>query len=139
MKQIFDRTTDALSASLNFRSLRQNVTSSNLANAETPGYKAKVVEFENALQRAIDLQGAIKAGDASDAPEHFVIGPGAVSKARADVYDNPEGKVSNDGNTVDLEREMATLQENSILYKAALQMINKKLGALRYAATEGSR
>ncbi len=34
---------------------------------------------------------------------------------------------------------MATLQENSILYKAALNLINKKLGAIRYAATEGGR
>jgi flagellar basal-body rod protein FlgB len=71
--------------------------------------------------------------------DHFALGPGAISRAKADVYDNPEVNVSNDQNTVDLEREMATLQENSILYKAALQMINKKLGALRYAITEGSR
>ncbi|NJM10156.1 MAG: flagellar basal body rod protein FlgB, partial [Bdellovibrionaceae bacterium] len=64
---------------------------------------------------------------------------GAISRAKADVYDNPEGNVTNDQNSVDLEREMATLQENSILYKAALQLINKKLGSLRYAATDGGR
>ena len=137
MKQIFDRTTDALASSLAFRSLKQNIGTSNIANAETPGYKAKKVDFEEALQRALDLEGAsMKA--ASD-PDHFMIGPGAISRARADVYDNPEGNVTNDQNTVDLEKEMTQLQENSILYKAALQLINKKLGALRYAATEGSR
>lgn len=135
--KIFDRTTDALGSSLKLRSLRHNVTSSNIANAETPGYKAKVVDFENALSRAIDLEGAATNGVAS--PDHFAIGPGAISRARADVYDNPEVNVTNDQNTVDLEKEMATLQENSILYKAALQLINKKLGALRYAATEGGR
>jgi flagellar basal-body rod protein FlgB len=70
-------------------------------------------------------------------PEHFAMGTGAISRAKADVYDNPEGNMTNDGNTVDLEREMAQLQENSILYKAALQLINKKLGTLAYAATEG--
>ncbi len=37
------------------------------------------------------------------------------------------------------EKEMATLQENSILYKAALQLINKKLGSIRYAVTDGGR
>ena len=137
MKQIFDRTTDALASSLNFRSLRHNVTSSNIANAETPGYKAKVVDFEDALARAVDLQGAFR--EMATSPEHYALGPGAISRAKADVYDNPEIAVSNDGNTVDLEREIATLQENSILYKAALQMINKKLGAIRYAATEGGR
>lgn len=137
MSKIFDRTTDGLAASLAMRSLRHKVTSSNLANAETPGYKAKVVDFEGALERALDLEG-LASQTATDS-EHFAIGTGAISSARADVYDNPEGNVTNDGNTVDLEREMATLQENSILYKAALQLINKKLGALRYAATEGGR
>lgn len=137
MKQIFDRTTDALGASLALRNLRQKVGASNIANAETPGYKAKKVDFEEALQRAIDIEGAVTNGTAS--PDHFAIGPGAISKARADVYDNPEANITNDGNTVDLEKEMTAMQENSILYKAALQLINKKLGAIRYAATEGGR
>jgi len=137
MKQITDRTTDALAASLNFRGIRQNVTASNLANAETPGYKAKVLNFEDALARAIDLEGLNAANKMG--PEDFAMGSGAISRAKADIYDNPEGNVSNDGNSVDMEREMATLQENSILYKAALQLINKKLGALRYAVTDGGR
>jgi len=134
---LFDKTTNALGATINFRSLRQNVTAANIANAETPGYKAKVVDFEEALGRAIDLEGWTK--ETATDPEHMIIGPGAISRSRADVYDNPDVNVSNDGNTVDMEKEMATLQENSILYKAALNLINKKLGALRYAATDGGR
>lgn len=137
MKSVFDTTTDALAASINFRSLRHNVTASNLANAETPGYKAKVMDFEDALARAIDLEGINAANKAG--PDEFAMGTGSISRAKADIYDNPEGNVTNDGNTVDLEKEMATLQENSILYKAALQLINKKLGALKYAATDGGR
>jgi flagellar basal-body rod protein FlgB len=137
MSKIFDKTTDALGAAMNFRLLRHNVTASNLANAETPGYKAKMVEFEDALARAIDLEGINRVQKPD--PDHIAMGTGAISRARADVYDNPEVNVTNDQNTVDLEREMATLQENSILYKAALQLINKKLGAIRYAVTEGGR
>lgn len=143
MKQIFDRTTNGLAASLNLRSLRHNVTSSNIANAETPGYKAKKVDFEDALQRALDIDAAgsnpMAPSQMATSPDHMVIGTGAISRARADVYDNPEGNVTNDQNSVDLEREMATLNENSILYKAALELINKKLGAIKYAATEGGR
>jgi flagellar basal-body rod protein FlgB len=57
VKNLFDVTTDALGASLNYRLLRHNVTSANIANAETPGYKAKEVQFEDALARAVDLDG----------------------------------------------------------------------------------
>ena len=135
MSKVFDKTTDALAASLKFRDLRHKVTASNIANAETPGYKAQVVDFEDALARAIDLEG-VGAGMVTS-QEHFAMGTGAISRSRADVYDNPEGNVTNDKNTVDMEREMAALQENSLIHKAALQLINKKLAAIRYAATEG--
>ena len=137
MSGISDKTTDALGASLDLRLLRHNVTSANVANAETPGYKAKQVDFEEALSRALDHEGLGKM-HTSDS-EHFLMGQGAVSRARADVYDNPDVNVTNDGNTVDMEKELATLADNSILYKAALQLINKKLGAMRYAVTEGGR
>jgi flagellar basal-body rod protein FlgB len=55
------------------------------------------------------------------------------------VFDNPEGPVTNDGNNVDMEKEMATLAENSILYRAAIQLINKKLASMKYAASDGGR
>jgi flagellar basal-body rod protein FlgB len=134
---LFDTTTNALSASANLRLLRQNVTAANIANAETPGYKAQKLDFEEALSRAIDHEGLGKM-HVSD-KEHFLMGQGAISRVRADVYDNPDIDMNNDGNTVDMEKEMATLNENSILYKAALELINKKLGAMRYAVTEGTR
>lgn len=135
--KMFDKTTDSLGAAINFRLLRNNVVSSNIANAETPGYKAKKVDFEEALSRAIDLNGLNKMN--IDHGDHFPVGGGSISKLRADVYDNPDVNMSNDGNTVDLEREMSKLAENTILYKAALSLINKKLAALKYAATEGGR
>lgn len=137
MSGVFDKTTDALGASLNLRLLRQDVVSSNIANAETPNYKAKKVDFEEALSRAIDHEGLGKMHVSSQ--EHFLMGQGAISRARADVYDNPDINVTNDGNTVDMEKELSDLAENSILYKAALQLINKKLGAMKYAVSEGGR
>lgn len=137
MSGLFDKTTGALGASVNMRNLRQNVISGNVANAETPGYKAKKLDFEAALNRAIDHEGFAKMH--TDHQDHFPVGRGAVSRLKADVYDNPEINVTNDGNTVDLEAEMAKLSENTILYKAAIQLMNKKLATMRYAATEGTR
>ncbi len=71
--------------------------------------------------------------------DHFPISGSGPAKVRPDIYENPEGAINNDGNTVDLEREMTALTENNILYKSALQLINKKMAALKYAATEGGR
>ena len=123
MKPIFDKTTDALAASLNFRGQKHNVTASNIANAETPGYHAKTVDFEEALSRALNAENPTS----------------AIARTKTSIYDNPDAAVTNDGNSVNLENEMAALQENTILYKAALQLMNKKLGAMKYAAGDGGR
>ncbi len=135
MSQMFDKTTSALGTALNMRLLKQNITASNIANHETPGYHAKKIDFEEALSRALDIDGM--RGMSTSSPEHFSLGGGSIANARADIYENPEGAINNDGNTVDLEKEMSNQVENSIMYKAALQLINKKLAALRYAVTEG--
>lgn len=134
MSQIFDKTTSALGTALNMRLIKQNLISSNIANAETPGYHAKKIDFEEALARALDLDGM--RGMSTSSADHFAVGAGSVGKVSPDIYENPEGAINNDGNTVDLEKEMSNLTENSIMYKAAMQLINKKLAALRYAVTE---
>lgn len=134
MSNLFDNTTNALGTSLNMRLLKHNITSSNIANAETPGYHAKKIDFEEALARALDIDGLRGMSTSSDS--HFVVG-GKTNRVRPDIYENPEGAINNDGNTVDLEREMSNLAENTIMYKAALSLINKKMAALRYAVTEG--
>ena len=135
MSELFGKTTDALGAAIQFRLLKQNVTSSNIANAETPGYKAKKMDFEEALSRAVDIHGLGKMHTSHK--EHFPVNGNSISNVRADVYENPDITVTNDGNTVDLEREMAELAENSLVYNAAIQLINKKLANMAYAVTEG--
>ena len=136
-QKLFDTTTQALGSSINLRQMRQSLTSANIANAETPGYKAKKLDVEDALSRALQLESMNQLN--AENKDHFSTGPGALSRLKADVYDNPDITVTNDGNTVDLEKEMATLAENTILYKAALQLINKKIASLRYSVTEGGR
>lgn len=130
---LFDKTTSALQTSLAMRQLRHNITTSNIANAETPGYHAKKLDFEEALSRSLDIDGLRGMSTSNEA--HFSVG-GPTAKVDPEVYENPEGAVNNDGNTVDLEKEMSALSENAILYKAALQLINKKMAALKYAIGE---
>ncbi|MFK8138996.1 MAG: flagellar basal body rod protein FlgB [Bdellovibrionales bacterium] len=132
---MFDKTTKALEKSMDFMLLRHNVTSANIANAETPGYKAKKVEFENALANSLKpgMAGDMQATDAN----HFPVGKSHINALRAQVFDNPDVAMNNDGNTVDMEKEMSSLTENSIRYRAASQLITKKLGQLKYAITGG--
>ena len=137
MGDLFDKTTRALGASVNLRQVRNNIIGSNIANAETPGFQAKKVDFEDALSRALDLEGMGQPEGAE--PQHFAVGHGKLSAVKADIYENPDVEVSNDGNTVDVEKEMADLAQNSIMYKAAVQLINKKMAALKYAVSEGGR
>jgi flagellar basal-body rod protein FlgB len=134
---LFGKTTDALKASLDLLQVRHNVTAANVANAETPGYKAKKVDFEESLARALDLDGMrrLDIGHAGHQPSEF----GRLDRVRPDVYDNPDVNMSNDGNTVDLEREMSKLLETSIRYRMASELIKRKLGGLKYAITEGGR
>jgi len=135
MSDLFDKTTHALGAAIQFRNLKQGIINTNIANAETPGFKAKKLDFEEALSRAVDINGLGKMS--VDHAEHFPVNGNSISNVRADVYENPDITMSNGGNTVDLEREMSDLAENSIVYKAAIQLINKKLAGMAYDITEG--
>ncbi len=133
MSSLFDKTTDALATSLRMRQIRHTVTTGNIANAETPGYHAQKVDFEEAMARALDIDGNQSMTATNE--NHFIAGEALPTNPQ--VYDNPDVAVNNDGNTVDMEKEMAALSENSILYKAALQLINKKMAAMKYAISEG--
>ena len=95
MSNLFDKTTDALATSIRMRQIRHNVTASNIANHETPGFKAQKVEFEEALARSLELDGT----------------DGGALPVTANVYDNPEAVVNNDGNSVDMEKKCRRWQK----------------------------
>ncbi|EQC45743.1 flagellar basal-body rod protein FlgB [Bacteriovorax sp. BSW11_IV] len=128
-----DKTLQALAASLNFRQMRQEIISSNIANAETPGYKAKRLDFEEALARALDVDG--NESMLTSDKKHFDVGSGGFNNLEPDVYEDPNGVVSEDGNTVDRDAEMAKMAENKIMFDASVQLLNKKLGLLKYAVS----
>lgn len=125
-----NQTIRALATSLNMRETRNKLITSNIANAETPGYKAKRLEFESALRNAIDLD-KTRSMYATD-ERHFNVGGGGIESVQPEIIDDPNGIVAEDGNTVDRDDEMARMAQNKILYDASIQMLNKKLGLLKY-------
>lgn len=121
---LFDKTIDTLSKSLDLQLLRQSVISDNIANAETPHFKARRVEFESELQKAVE------------ANETGAMGP-EISQVQPNIYQDPASEMGQDLNTVDMDREMAAMTKNDIQYSAGTQMINKKFSILKYAIGEG--
>ncbi len=131
--RIDDATIKALAASLDFRQMRAELISSNIANAETPGYKAKRIDFEDALARALDIdkQQSLHVTDG----KHFNVGGGGFNNLEPVIIEDSNGIISEDGNTVDRDKEMSIMAENKILYDASIQLLNKKLGLMKYAVS----
>ncbi|MAI75803.1 MAG: flagellar basal-body rod protein FlgB [Pelagibacteraceae bacterium TMED65] len=116
---------DVLSNALSVRNRKQEILASNIANAATPQYKARDVEFEVELARLLN-EGPLKTSDS----KHI----GLVSK-------NLPGKVqyrqsvnpSVDGNTVELAVEQMEFAENAVRYQTTLDFINSKVRGLMSA------
>ena len=87
--KVNDKTLQALATAINFRKLRQQMISSNIANSETPGYKAKRVDFEKALQQALDVDGtnSINTND----ERHFNVGGGGFDSLEPQIYEETNG------------------------------------------------
>src|SRR5690606_33541565 len=110
-----------LNTSLNLRLLNQNVISSNIANANTPGYKAKAVEFETTFRNAIAANQDLVVSATS--PNHMQ--PQETDPVYPEIYDIDNGVESLDGNTVNRSEEMAKMAENQILYDASVELLRK--------------
>ena len=133
--RVFDRTLDAISKSLDLRSERQNVISANIANAETPGYQSQRMDFEEALASALDLDDAPMV---RTNPKHMTAA-GEVGNVEGEIYNDPNNVVREDGNTVDRDAEMFKLAENQIQYNAAIELLKRKIGLIKYSINEGGR
>ncbi|HKI96948.1 MAG TPA: flagellar basal body rod protein FlgB [bacterium] len=136
MRGIFDQHLQLLHKSLDFRAKRNVMLASNIANIETPGYKAKDLVFENALGEAMkaDQPGPLEVTN----PRHLdgrQILPLSQVKPQVILTSNPVGNL--DDNSVDLEREMVKLGENQVVYQALTQMVSNKFAQLRMSIREG--
>ena len=131
--KIDDTTLRALATSLNLRQMRQKILTSNIANAETPGYKSKRLDFEDALAQAIDVDG-LRSLNVEDG-RHYDVAGGGFEALQPRIYEDSNGIVGDDGNTVNKEDEMARMADNEILYDASVQLLNKKLALKKYAVS----
>lgn len=130
---------NALDAMLNFhqsalrvRAQRQELIAANIANADTPNYKARDIDFSSALQNAIAGNAAPgtqnSAELAATSPQHM---PGnALENSLNGALYRKEVQSSVDGNTVDMDVERNQFTDNAIRYETSLTMINAQIKSM---------
>ena len=120
---MLNRLTDSLDfqgQALQLRSERQRLIASNIANADTPGYQARDMNFAQALREAT---GELAAGGlAATQPGH--IAPAGGARAEANLLYATPSQTNLDRNTVDMDRERASFADNAVKYEATLRFIN---------------
>lgn len=117
------------SQALALRAERQKVLASNIANADTPGFKARDFDFQAALKAAVGPQEGAGAKVVSTNPGHLPIShrgaDGSLTVSTLSYRQPEQGSV--DGNTVDMDRERANFADNALRYEAALRFINSNV------------
>jgi flagellar basal-body rod protein FlgB len=127
---------DWKSRALIFRGQRQGMLASNIANADTPGHKARDASFAQALEQVSTGPLALKTTSASHAGGSTL----GMSRSTLDFasYVQPV-QPRLDGNTVEPDRERAAFASNSILYQFALSLVDDELKEFKMAASDPRR
>lgn len=120
---MFDPTIQGVSNALTVHERRHRVLATNIANLETPGYRARDTDFRRALAQAFSPS-AVETGE--------------VPKEATRLHEDLEMPARADGNTVDLDLQMAQLADNTSRYTALSRILGKRLALLRQAV-DGSR
>ena len=123
---LFDPTLRGLAETLTLTQRRHEVLASNLANVETPGFRARDLDFGSALREAfaVHRQGELGAADDADEPH-------------ASVVEDRSAPARADGNTVDLDLQMAKLTANGTRYLALARLLAMRIGLVRQAINGG--
>ncbi|MDN5751965.1 MAG: flagellar basal body rod protein FlgB [Nitrosospira sp.] len=109
----------------NLRAHRQQLIASNIANADTPKYKARDIDFNAALQGVLTGSGVMTL--ASTAPKHIAPDTGSASGGAAPLQYRSMMQGSVDGNTVDMDAERNQFADNAIHYEANLTYISTQV------------
>ena len=117
---------DFQAQALTLRSERQRLIASNIANADTPGYVARDINFAQALREATGTGSSAAVMSASQ-PGHIGGGGAAGGRSVSTLNFAAPSQTNLDRNTVDMDRERASFADNAIKYEATLRFINSNV------------
>jgi flagellar basal-body rod protein FlgB len=112
-------------AALSLRGARQELLASNIANADTPGFKAKDIDFASALKNALSGSAA-KLPMATSSAMHLEGLAGGQIMGAPVLYRRPD-QPSADGNTVNMDVERAQSADNALRYEAGVRFVSDEL------------
>lgn len=133
MYNLDDLTSNLLKISLTATTKRTNVIAHNIANAETAGFKASTVVFEENLKKALNNQ--VTALTTTN-EKHI---SNTSFKNLIEVKTDTSTSMNEDGNNVDVDLQMTNLAANYILYSTLISQINSRLSMTNYVITGGSK
>ncbi|WP_426358534.1 flagellar basal body rod protein FlgB [Pseudocolwellia sp. HL-MZ19] len=125
----FDKAFGIHPESLALRSKQAEVVAGNIANADTPGYKAKAMDFDKMLSQAAQKQ---QTGMSRTHEKHLDV---SIQASSGLVFRMPNQPDTGDGNTVDVQLERNLYLDNSMRYQASLQFLTGKIQGLKKAIT----
>lgn len=129
--KLFSNTINSLEQALNYSSLKQQVISQNIANADTPNYKAKDVSFKAILQNEMSQNFTTYRTD----QRHIDFSDN--SETQPSIVVRPNVQYNNNGNSVDIDQEMSDLAKNQIYYDALVEQENNKFAAIQNVINGG--
>ncbi|GAA0495561.1 flagellar basal body rod protein FlgB [Salinibacillus aidingensis] len=122
---LFGNTFQILDRSLDYASVKNQTISNNIANVDTPNYKAKDVDFKSALNKA---QSSLEAVRTHEKHLPFQSGHGLPE---FEVVSRQNTTYNHNGNNVDVDKEMTDLAKNQIYYQAIADRLNGKFNSLK--------
>ena len=132
---LFGGMLSVLGKAMDLRSIKHNTIVSNITNADTPGYKAFDLVFENEIKKITGEKAEVDMRKTQ--PGHLPAGRGAVDNIEYRTEKAARFNLRADGNTVDIDKEMSRLSENSLMYNASAQILSRKFQSLKSAITGG--
>ncbi|RIW36402.1 flagellar basal body rod protein FlgB [Bacillus salacetis] len=120
---LFSSTIQSLENGLNYSSAKQKAISQNIANVDTPNYKAKTVSFKEQLNASISTMEANRTN-----PRHFEFS--GSGKGTLNIRNNPF-QYNHNGNGVDIDKEMSEMASNQIYFNALSDRMNGKFNSLK--------
>ena len=131
-------------SALTIRTERMEVISGNLANANTPGYKARDIDFNKAMESAMREASGGTANHASSGMvrtnDRHLSGNSTSVAANFDMqYRIPTQPDTGDGNTVEVQAERNRFLDNGLRYEASLEFLNGKIKGMKKALSSGGQ